>query len=135
MPENEKKKWNYFTDDETKNLDTEFVARLDMARHRAGVPFVITSGYRTPEQNFAVGGVSGSSHEKGLAVDLHCRNSNQLWHILDGLYSVGFNRVGIYFVIENNIPYPTHVHVDSDLTKPKEVAFLKIETAPGQINS
>lgn len=135
MPEQEKRMWNYFTPDEVRNLDTELVAMLDMARHRAGVPFIITSGYRTSEHNFAVGGVDGSSHTKGLAVDLLCTSSNSLWKMLDGLYFVGFKRIGVYFVLNGNAPVPMHIHVDTDLTKPQEVLFLKFENMPGQINS
>ena len=41
--------YKYFRDEEIKNLDLEFVAMLDKARHVSGVPYTITSGYRTPE--------------------------------------------------------------------------------------
>jgi len=128
-------KWNYFTESETKNLDTELVAMLDMARHKAGIPFIISSGFRTVEHNYAVGGADGSSHIKGLAVDLLCRTSNQLFHILDGLCSVGFKRIGVYFITKDGVPYPSHVHVDVDDTKPQGVVFLKWEGQPNQVVS
>lgn len=132
---NDKSNWNYFTEQEVRNLDREFVALLDMARHRAKVPFVITSGYRTREHNFAVGGVDGSSHVTFpcVACDLMCRTSQDLWHILDGLFSVGLKRIGIYFTEVNGVPVITHVHVDADLTKPQEVVFLKWEGKPNQV--
>lgn len=123
-------KWTYFSESEVQNLDTEFVAKLDMARHRAGVPFIITSGFRTPEINAGVGGVENSAHLQGLAVDLLCRNSEWLWHILDGLYSVGFKRIGIYFVIQDGIPGPSHVHVDASTILPQDVAWFKMEKPP-----
>ena len=125
MPEH--KRWNHFTEEEVKNLDTEFIAKLDMARHRANVPFVITSGFRTPEHNFSVGGVEGSSHTKGLAVDILCNSDNQLWHILDGLFSVGIKRIGIYYVVINNLMSPRHIHIDYDMSKPQSVVFFKME--------
>lgn len=133
MPEG--KKWVYFSDKEIVDLDTELVAMLDMARHKSGVPYIITSGYRDPEKNYILGGVSGSSHEKGFAVDLLCRDSQTMWRILNGLISVGFKRIGVYFMLDNNVPYWTHVHCDIDQEKPQEVCFVKFENMPGQVNT
>jgi len=52
------------------NMQISTVGMLDEARHIAGVPFTPTSAYRSPARNAAVGGVTGSSHPKGWAVDL-----------------------------------------------------------------
>ncbi len=119
--------FNYFSNGEIKNLDLEFVAMLDRARHKAGIPFVITSGFRSPEDNFNAGGVQGSSHTKGLAVDLRCHSSTELWHILDGLFSAGFTRIGIYHRLQDNLIMPAHVHVDASLDLPQNVTWLKYE--------
>jgi uncharacterized protein YcbK (DUF882 family) len=61
--------------------------RLVAARHMAGVPFVINSAYRCEKHNAKVGGVPGSAHTNGLAVDLAAHGSRQrlsslrrLWH-------------------------------------------------------
>ena len=45
-------------------MDLDFLHKLDEARTIAGVPFKITSGYRTPEHNAICGGRVGSSHLK-----------------------------------------------------------------------
>jgi zinc D-Ala-D-Ala carboxypeptidase len=37
-----------------------------------GKPILVTSGYRGPELNAAVGGVSNSHHAQAQAVDFHC---------------------------------------------------------------
>lgn len=37
-------------------------------------PLVVTSGYRPPELNAAIGGASNSDHMKGLAADIHAVN-------------------------------------------------------------
>lgn len=42
---------------------------LEPARALIGKPLIITSGYRSPEVNAAVGGVSSSQHMSGQAAD------------------------------------------------------------------
>jgi len=44
---------------------------LDKFRAAWGHPIYITSGYRTPERNAAVGGVPNSLHTKALAADCY----------------------------------------------------------------
>lgn len=43
---------------------------LESVRVRYGKPIRITSGYRSPTLNKAVGGVNNSKHLRGLAVDI-----------------------------------------------------------------
>ncbi|MCX7891024.1 MAG: D-Ala-D-Ala carboxypeptidase family metallohydrolase [Burkholderiales bacterium] len=45
---------------------------LDRVRRLLGHPLEISSGYRSPALNAAVGGASGSQHTQGLAVDFCC---------------------------------------------------------------
>jgi hypothetical protein len=51
-------------------MQQEFLDKLDLARGYSNVPYVINSGFRTPEHNAAVGGVPGSSHLTGWASDI-----------------------------------------------------------------
>lgn len=44
---------------------------LEPLRKHAGKPVIISSGYRSPELNQAVGGVVTSQHLKGEAADIH----------------------------------------------------------------
>ena len=53
------------------NLKTLCVEVLEPLRAFAGKPIVISSGYRCPALNRAVGGVSQSQHLRGEAADLH----------------------------------------------------------------
>ena len=55
-----------------KNMDSSFLAKLEKAREIAGIPFKITSGYRTKTHNEEVGGVPNSSHLIGVAADIAC---------------------------------------------------------------
>src|SRR4029077_4543403 len=67
----------HFTDSELKGLDPALCQMLDDARSLSGVPFTITCGLRTPEQNAALPeSVSDSAHLTGHAVDLACADSS-----------------------------------------------------------
>lgn len=125
-----KKKWNYFSDEEVEGLQNEFIAKLDMARQIAGVPFIITSGFRSSEKNQSViGAVPNSAHLKGLAVDLQVIDDRSLFKIIKGSMESGINRFGIYFRSGATQYVPVHVHMDIDDTKPPEVIWLKQEGA------
>lgn len=51
-------------------LETLITGCLDPIRRIYGKPIIVTSGYRSPELNAAVGGVANSQHTKGEAADL-----------------------------------------------------------------
>lgn len=117
--------WKYFTDQEVIGLDPTFVEKLEKARELAGIPFIISSGYRSPEKNQSViGAVPDSSHTKGLAVDLRVRTSRETALIIDAAKSAGIDRRGIYVDSYWN---PRHVHIDVDPEKVTEVLFIKLE--------
>lgn len=117
--------WNYFTPDEVAGLETEVVAKLDAARHKAGIPFVITSTRRTPEQNAAVGGVQDSAHLKGLAVDLAVTSSTDLFHMISSILEAGFRRLVIGIRIENEKVVYHNLHCDLDSSLPIPVIAVK----------
>jgi len=52
---------------------TKLARELQKVRTKIGKPFVITSGYRTPAHNKAVGGAKNSWHMKGLAADFQVK--------------------------------------------------------------
>lgn len=97
-----------------KYMDATFLEMLDDARGWAGIPFKITSGYRTPSHNAYVGGVQaglkskGSSHLFGYAADIACNNSADREIILNAVIEAGFRRIGIA---------KTFIHVDNDPDK------------------
>ena len=95
-------------------MDTTLLDMLDDARDYADTEFWITSSYRTPEYNLKVGGVEGSAHTKGRAVDIRADNGSKLFKIVWGALDAGFERIGIG---------PGFVHLDNDLTKPHPVIW------------
>ena len=96
-------------------MDKKFLEKLDYARHNAGLPFKINSGYRTKEWNMHIGGRVGSSHIKGLAADIHCNGSRDRALIVKALIQVGISRIGIG---------KTFIHCDVDKQKDQDVIWL-----------
>ena len=98
--------------DQGGKMDKEFLYKLDEARMLAGTPFKITSGYRTESHNKKVGGVKGSSHCKGCAVDIAVNSGLQRSAVVCALVKAGFTRMGIA---------ETFVHVDLDKEKQNSI--------------
>ena len=96
-------------------MNYAFIEKLDYARGNAGIPFKINSGYRTQEWNLKVGGRFGSSHKKGLAVDIGYNGSRERYLILSALMQVGITRFGIA---------KGFIHADVDKSKDPEVIWL-----------
>jgi uncharacterized protein YcbK (DUF882 family) len=69
---------------------------IQSLRRAVGRPFKITSGYRCVEHNKAVGGLRGSYHLAGLAVDIAVADSNFRWSVVTRSSEFKLNRVGVY---------------------------------------
>ena len=75
-------------------MNPAFLQLLDKCRELAGVPFVITSSYRSPSKNRRVGGSVGSMHLYGRAVDIECPDGATRWKIVKAAMSLGLS-VGV----------------------------------------
>ena len=95
-------------------MDPKLLDMIDEAREIYGKPIRVTSGYRTESHNAKVGGVSSSSHLKGLAIDVACVKSDDRFEMLTALLKVGFNRIGVA---------STFIHVDIDKDKSQNVIW------------
>ena len=85
-------------------VQKELIVRLNAIRSRFGKPIIINSGYRSPEHNKAVGGVSNSQHVLGTAADIRpedLKDLPELQKICDEMNPHG----GVGY-------YNTFVHVD-----------------------
>jgi len=100
-----------------KNMRREFLELIDFAREEAGVPFKISSGFRTEAYNKDLlkrgyKASKNSSHLKGCAVDIVCTDSATRSIIVRALINVGFTRLGIA---------KSFIHVDNDPDKPDAI--------------
>lgn len=81
---------------------------LEKIRALTGHPLKVTSGYRTPKYNKAVGGAPNSFHKKGMAADLKSA----------GMTPTQLFRAIVNLMDQGEIPaggvkkYPTFVHYD-----------------------
>jgi len=106
--------YKYFTAKEVIGLNENLVKMLDQARALAGIPFIITSGLRTPAESVKAGGTDTDAHTGGFAVDLRCRDSRSRFLILKALFAVGFTRIGDEI---------DHIHCDIDPDKDVQVVW------------
>tara|TARA_R110002020_G_scaffold115817_1_gene265933 strand:- start:434 stop:802 length:369 start_codon:yes stop_codon:yes gene_type:complete len=96
-------------------ISDELLYCLDKAREFAKIPFVISSGYRCENHPESKKNPT-SSHIKGLAVDIECKDSNSRAIMMDALVFAEFERFGLH---------KSFIHVDIDLyDKPSPVIWL-----------
>lgn len=75
-------------------MDPEFLTLIDQCREIAGVPFIISSSYRTAKKNKQVGGSPNSMHLKGRAVDVICTIGDTRAKIMRAAMGLGMS-VGV----------------------------------------
>lgn len=86
-----------------------FLNKLDYARQRAAIPFVVNSGSRCEAHNKAEGGKPNSDHVTGEGVDIKCQTSFDRWRIVRAAIAAGIRRIGIA---------KTFVHLGDNLNNP-----------------
>ena len=81
-------------------IDDALVERLERIRGVFGSGITITSGYRTPSYNAAVGGAASSQHTKGTAADIQLRGVPPLAvaNYVEETFSTG--GIGVIILIE-----------------------------------
>jgi zinc D-Ala-D-Ala carboxypeptidase len=65
--------------------------QLDKVRLYLGRPIHISSGYRSPELNAAIGGAKTSTHLTGLAADFKCPGFGNTMTVFNKLANSGLN--------------------------------------------
>ena len=95
-------------------ISKDLLLQLDRARGFAGIPFKINSGYRCANHPESKKNPT-SSHIKGVAADIECKDSTTRAIIMDALVYAEFERFGIA---------KNFIHVDVDNEKPSPVIWL-----------
>lgn len=97
---------------EIQYLESGLLDKLEIVREKYGKPIAITSGYRCPSHNKAVGGAENSSHVNGLAADIQPKLL--ILDELDDLYDI------CYTVFDNigDGRNKGFIHVDDRAAKP-----------------
>lgn len=75
---------------------------LDSFREYLNKPIIVTSGYRSPEENIACGGARFSRHVQGLAVDVK----------IPGMAPKEVAREAFEYGFNYTKTYPTWTHLD-----------------------
>ena len=95
---------------------------LNPAREAYGAPIYITSGYRCPQLNAAVGGAATSQHTKGEAADVKADDPLALAQLVHDL--------GLPY--DQMILYPTFVHISHKLGGPQRKRILYNKSYKGE---
>lgn len=83
---------------------SELIELLNHIRKEFKQPILVTSGYRSPERNAAVGGVKNSTHIQGIAADIRPKDLADLPEL---------QSICLRFNPEGGVGlYDTFVHVD-----------------------
>lgn len=88
------------------DIDPSSLKRLDACRQLAGVPFVITSAFRTKSHEIEHGRSGNSAHTRGRAFDIACSDNRTRALIVAAAVKVGFTRIGIA---------NSFIHLDDDV--------------------
>tara|TARA_R100001594_G_scaffold137272_2_gene180184 strand:+ start:2240 stop:2650 length:411 start_codon:yes stop_codon:yes gene_type:complete len=82
------------------NMDVNLLMILDNMRHRSGIPYKITSGFRTPEHHKKLKEKGyktsdTSPHLLGKAADIAAPDSRSKYLIIEAALHFGIQRVGV----------------------------------------
>lgn len=76
-------------------MEPEFMEKVDELRGKCGFPFVITSGFRSPQHPIEAKKDVPGTHSQGIAADIKITNSAQRYVIIREALSMGFTGIGV----------------------------------------
>jgi len=87
----------------------EFLERLDELRPRFGLPFIITSWYRSPRHSVEKRKAKAGTHTQGIASDIRVVGGYERYVIQKHAYAMNFTGIGVH---------KDFIHVDDRKTAP-----------------
>lgn len=85
-------------------IDADFVYKLDELREACDFPFVVNSGYRSPDHSVEKAKKAPGTHAKGIAADIKVSGGAQRMLVVAKALELGFTGIGVA---------KTFVHVDT----------------------
>jgi uncharacterized protein YcbK (DUF882 family) len=93
--------WEFFTEQEMQckgtgvcDMNEDFMSKLIKLRKKFNEPMIITSGYRHPAHNMAIGGTRYSAHTKGRAVDVSI-TGKEAYRLVRLAFDAGMTGIGV----------------------------------------
>lgn len=77
------------------DIDFDFVTKLDALREACGFPFIITSGYRSPNHSIEASKDKPGTHAQGIAADIKVSGGSQRMKLVKQALALGFTGVGV----------------------------------------
>ena len=101
---------------EINSLERLCLTILQPVRDKFGEPIIVTSGFRGPQLNKAVGGSPTSQHIKGEAADITSKDNKTLWKLINSMIENKEIQVGQLIDehrlkwIHISLPSPKHIN-------------------------
>lgn len=99
---------------------------LQPIRNKYGHSIIVTSGYRCPKLNAAVGGAKTSQHMKGQAADIKCTATAkaELFHLIKKMIENKEIKVGQLIWEYGSKTEPSWIHVSLPYNKVNQILYL-----------
>ena len=109
-----------------KNLEKLCKEVLQPIRDKYGRAITVTSGYRSPKLNAAVGGVKNSQHLLGQASDIKCTGTSKayLFNLIKDMIQKKEIKVGQLIWEYGTKKEPNWIHVSLPYTKVNQILYL-----------
>lgn len=117
-------------DCDTTKIDEELVRRLQTLRSILGMPVYVSSGYRCPPYNKAIGGISTSNHIKGIAADINVSGMSSS-NLAKYCELVGLREIICYLVNDNYCHVSTRVDKWFSTTSDSGKNYRTVQTFGG----